>query len=733
MKELNEIIFFEEFETYNIDYLLSRGKSFLADLVKQNQPDKNGKAQECNQEYISSIFSFLWKLKQNEGMIPVRYKHGLNKSSGRNYCKGLGIQSIPRNIKNFIAMSNYTDYDMENCHFALLLYLAGKNKDISVSETVMLEDYVKNRDDILKNHTITKTDVIKTLYKDNARPKNEYLKKFNIELKNIKSKLKESTTTTTTNTDNPISSIISQIINEVESNILLSVYKKINTKMMSLCFDGFMCQEDISLDVLNELTKEYGVVWKIKPTTSDIVVPEDFVYDKYQITMKTFEENNHKIHYPLHFMCKVDGEYREYNQVGLEQLYNNMPRFEDNKIPFTRLWLRDPKIKCFDRVDFNPFNKDPDTTPPNIFNTFVPFSRLENTATENKDDFIKNYFDVLLFNLCERDEEMALFLKKYIAHLIQYPNIQPETIVYIRGDQGIGKDTLIKIIAKLINNKTYSIVVDDPLRIFGRFNKDASEKLMICINELSAQDAAEYENKIKSFSTKEVVDVENKGINGTSSVKNKARVFVLSNNIRIVKLTSSSRREFIVEGFAPSNDSEKCIKFWNELFTQLDDESVIDWLFHHLNNLDLTGFNPKVFKRGKFYSSLMESNIPPIINFLKQIDCEYLDKYKDGSHLYTQSDFAKDYNEYCNEDNTGKRKLSNSYIETALNDVKQYITSNKLTVNGKRTLCWKFNHTQLIKYIDNKYYKYHQETDSLDEKDIIKKKKKYACEIDDML
>ena len=734
MKEFNEISFFESYTPAHIQYLISQGKPLIKELVGKNKPEKNRETDETTKEYVDRIYNFLLKINKNGGdCLMVNYKHGEGKTDGRNFSTTLSIQGIPTNIRNFIVRSDWKDYDMVNCHPTLLLYLAEQSTTLDASDTVLLKHYVNNRQLVFDKNNLTKNDITMMMFKDKSRPKNEYLQKFAKELENIKFKLVANSNITTTNTKNPISSTISQMLNILESKILYSVFKAYPNRNIALCFDGFMSGDNIEIEHLNEITKEYGIVWKIKDRSSDITVPEDFVFDSYKIYKKGFEENNHKIVFPLHFMSKVDGIYRVYSQTNFIQNNMNCPKF--NKLPFTTNWFCDPTIKTFDRADFYPYNKNPDKTSANIFNTFIPLSRLDTTPTEDYSDFIKNYFDLLLYNLAERDVDMKDYLKKYIAHMIQYPEILPETIVYIRGEQGIGKDTLIKIINRLINNPTYTITIDDPLQIFGKFNRDASQKLMICINELSPTDAADYENKIKSFSTKETINIEDKGINGTTQIRNVARLFVLSNNIHIAKLSHSSRREFIIEGYAPHTNPDKCNEFWDKLHHYIDDDDCMNALFHHLNNIDLDGFQPRKFKRGQFYSTLMEANIPPIISFLYKMNYNTLQTCEGGDCLITHNEFANDYNAYCSDNNSKHKKLSNRKIETALNEVKQVVIKTKRKCQddpSKRTLYWKFNKDSLQEYIKNKFYKYEYDITEI-EGEINEPAETDSCKIDESL
>lgn len=76
---------------------------------------------------------------------------------GRQY-DVVGLQFLPKPVRNLVFGSTHVDVDLVNCHPTLLWNLMGR------PASGPLHDYVANRDYFLRYHGVTKTDVLTTLY-----------------------------------------------------------------------------------------------------------------------------------------------------------------------------------------------------------------------------------------------------------------------------------------------------------------------------------------------------------------------------------------------------------------------------------------------------------------------------------------------------------------------------------------------------------------------------------------
>jgi len=219
-----------------------------------------------NTKYIKNIKNSLKKLILNEtNIIERKYnKSGCN----RIYCEGFGLQYFSNNILQFILPENTCEYDMKNANPQILLHLYKKH-DLNHNH---LEYYCKNRDELLKNHNLKKTDIISLLNQDKPKKQNiiwlsDLLNEVNqnkpllLTYENDKIN-KEYQKEKQKTSKNYLSSICSSIVFYYENEILqkaINKYKCIVPK-----YDGFLSNEDNNIEELNQLSSEYDVKWDKK-------------------------------------------------------------------------------------------------------------------------------------------------------------------------------------------------------------------------------------------------------------------------------------------------------------------------------------------------------------------------------------------------------------------------------------------------------------------------------------
>ena len=118
-----------------------------------------------------------------------------------------------------------------------------------------------------------------------------------------------------------------------------------------------------------------------------------------------------------------------------------------------------------------------------MFNTFEYFE-VNSPKHNNEHDLVDTSdFDKLINNLCNNKKDMTECLMNYIAHMFQYPHINPQKIICLKGWTGTGKDTLFVTLQKLMGHK-YVGTTGDIESVFGGFNQILSCKIALFLNEL---------------------------------------------------------------------------------------------------------------------------------------------------------------------------------------------------------------------------------------------------------
>ena len=263
-----------------------------------------------NKKYIKKIKNTLKNLILNDSnLIERQYeKSGCN----RIYCKGYGLQYFSNNILQFILPASSCEYDMKNANPQILLHLYKKH-DLNHTH---LEYYCKNRDELLKNHNLKKIDILKLLNQDKPKKQNiTWLNDLLDEVNNNKSHLllsendkinKEYQKEKQKTSKNYLSSICSSIVFYYENEILqkaINKYKCIVPK-----YDGFLSDENIDIEELNNLSSDYDVKWDkkyfdktINETTYDNNLLDKILYPSlvYPCSFETTLKLAEKIKYQL--------------------------------------------------------------------------------------------------------------------------------------------------------------------------------------------------------------------------------------------------------------------------------------------------------------------------------------------------------------------------------------------------------------------------------------------------
>ena len=219
-----------------------------------------------NTNYVKSIKNSLKKLILSESNI---IKRQYNKSGcNRIYCEGFGLQYFSNSILQFILPDNSCEYDMKNCNPQILLYLYKKHN----LEYTHIKNYCENRDELLETNNLKKTDINKLTNFDHPKKQNiKWLDDLIHEINNNKPLLfsfenekinKDYQKLKKKDSKNFLSSMCCSIVFYYENEILqkaISKYKCIVPK-----YDGFLTNEDIDIEELNDISKDYNVKWDKK-------------------------------------------------------------------------------------------------------------------------------------------------------------------------------------------------------------------------------------------------------------------------------------------------------------------------------------------------------------------------------------------------------------------------------------------------------------------------------------
>lgn len=545
----------------------------------------------------------LLKTILEDGYDEIEREYTIRKNN-RLYADG-GIQTLERNIRNFIQDDDIKDYDMINAQPSILLYLT---KKANLPHT-NLQYYCDNRTEILKgNKEKYKSAVNYSLFCDKPKPTGnlnidgmiqEYLDNRSLLIHLNKQYINPEKEE---NTDNPKGSDMSNILCYWECVILNSVVSRYKDGINTLLFDGFYSHLDIPIEELNAMTTEYGIKWAVKPLETRYQLPDDFdhtEYLTYEEKKREFENEVCLVTFAGNFkVCdEIDGTWKMMTERDVRIKYKNWRETNANgdDIDFLDKWLKDKNRVDYNRMVFHPYTLPKyDICHPKEFNTFKGF-KTKKLDREVKDEEVE-WFKTHLRNCFGWEtednigEQVVNFLIRYMARILQKPHIKIEGILVLRGMEGTGKDTLKVFFHRMLGDDYIyeGHGMDGVLeKGDGGFTDYLITKLVCVMNEAAAGDGIKNMEQLKHKSTSKVLNVREKYAKH-EQMKDLNNMIVNSNNLCPVQISSTDRRYMLVK---TNEDLHGMNDYWNNLYANLDNEQVMTILFTWLLQQDIEDFN----------------------------------------------------------------------------------------------------------------------------------------------
>ena len=695
-----------------VDNLLKCSMPYLCELIWGDNDavwdEENVKLQfKDKQDYLIQFVAYLSKVQKNNYRNTVCYYN--DSDGGRQFSRGFSTQKMKKNIRGYLIKDH--DYDMDNAHPTLLKKIA--ERDCDGLDTYVLDEYINNRKHILATYNLTKLEVISCMNKDNYKGKNPWLKKFHKEVKLIQEHITRTSGLTTTSTTNKKASILNKKLCIEENALLTKCYSTIkldnpSISIRALMFDGFMSNNPNLIERLNDLSKDWGINWSIKPPQPlTYIEPEPSEQDEktYEFVKNQFEKTHgfvkrpQPVFYSEYHNPEGEDALTILTDTKLSTTYSNLFFYEtiwDAKLkkyiqkprPFLYFWNKDPDRKTFENFDFLP---PPYKVPADTYNLFTGFLYESYTDIEPDDD-IDDFIDLFMHLAgSEKKEEITDYMLNYFAHLIQYPGELPRTSVLFKSIEGVGKNVLFEGFGRNVLGDKYVLCAQRQEDIVGRFSI-TNEKFIVIWNEASGKDTHSSIEAIKTLVTEEKVSWEAKG-RQTISVNNVNRLFFFTNNECPIKISPSDRRFMVIDCDAPKDDYSDAL--CDRVRAAWKNKAKILGLVKFLKQRDISKWNPckdRVFT--SFYDALASKSVPLYDNFI-------IDRLEDNGIVNEEetigaSMFYNEYTIWC------KKKDFSPQTQTAFGR-KMILIDGIIKIKQGRVKYY-FNSTKVLEYMKKKSY-----------------------------
>ena len=390
------------------------------------------------------------------------------------------------------------------------------------------------------------------------------------------------------------SSITAYFLQEIENQILETIYfycikKKYIKKSCVLCFDGIMIPiKNYKKELLNEFEELIKEKFNLNLTFVEKKLDTGYTNEEIQSSqiddnsnygnLKTeFEKYNFKVLNPLMFATLDDKDKlilrtrTDFKNVYENKLYIDDDDNQDKS--FISKWLKDTNMRTYDRIDFLPQQKVPNS----VYNTFINF-KAETKELENNDISNSLIFKHIKEVVCNNNEDLINYFMKWLARMIQKPyDNKNRTAFCLKGAEGSGKDTIFNWFGNNILGREYYLNEDSIELIFGRFNSCIENKILIVLNEASGKETFSIVEKIKNSITRDVNTIENKGMKPYTN-KNHISYAFITNNDNPVKISPNERRFFCNEcDNSKANNAEYFTALYKEINSEIYDRAFYDY------------------------------------------------------------------------------------------------------------------------------------------------------------
>jgi hypothetical protein len=352
-------------------------------------------------------------------------------------------------------------------------------------------------------------------------------------------------------------------------------------------------------------TKGGLTIWKfLKEHAPDVY--ERVKQNDYEYMKQDFETTHFKVmNPPMIIRLTGSGGLQQLAQKDFSFMYKNLMC---NGESFTNKWLSDPEIRTYESLVFLPKQ----TAPHDQYNIFkgFPVEAVEGDVTVVND---------LLKMITGNDNKVYQYVEKWIAWIVQKPYEKTGVVLVNQGHQGVGKDTFFNFVGSIFGNEYFMNTGNAENDVWGRFTDHQQRVLFMKFEEASFVSNKTHADKLKNLITCEKRSFEGKGLKPITL--NNYINLVMTTNQEVPVLLEDTDRRFCC--FKASDDKRGDFEYWTMVHNALNNPATRSAYYHHLMNIDLTGFNPRDFPKTEYYETIRVALAPTHSQYFQKVveDC----------------------------------------------------------------------------------------------------------------
>ena len=239
-------------------------------------------------------------------------------------------------------------------------------------------------------------------------------------------------------------------------------------------------------------------------------------------------------------------------------------------------WLTHPERREYKSVDFLPIAE----TPYGVFNMWKGFAVKPKGGLED----IPLFHELIDEVICSGNEQWALYLWGWLAHMVQCPKEKPGVAIVLRSDaQGVGKSRFTEYVGSLLGRHFRTVTQGS--HIHGNFNSHLKDTLLLFGDEAVWGGDRSTESILKQLITEPSMIIEMKG-KDVFAVRSYLRLMLATNSEWAAPVSLTDRRYFVLN---VSNSRKNNHNFFKQLIDEQNNGGS-EALLQVLMDFDLSDF-----------------------------------------------------------------------------------------------------------------------------------------------
>lgn len=208
-------------------------------------------------------------------------------------------------------------------------------------------------------------------------------------------------------------------------------------------------------------------------------------------------------------------------------------------VPKAQLWLKSPRRRSYEQVDFRPGEEDDGHTL-NLWGGWA----IQPDKAAYEAGACDSFLDLVYSVICGENAELSIWLMNWMANVIHEPMQKSMTAPVIIGKEGAGKSLMVAYFGVILG-PAYTVVTQDK-HLTGSFNRHLAGTLLLHSEEALYGGDRKHASVIRSLITDEFRMFEQKGLDA-KKVRNFLRLIMLSNLPHAAPAMPGDRRYTVID------------------------------------------------------------------------------------------------------------------------------------------------------------------------------------------